>query len=230
MEISFVRPVSLGRLETHLREQDVGQLLRRVDVELTTGVPVDARAEIVQLALHLAAEHRERLGVHLDAGALDVGQHGNEGLLPARGRRRSGLRARRLPARPGAMRERQVRALARVGRKRCGRHGAHRQRLRALCRAHPLRSRPDSPSVRARGPRSNGSTAWRRAGSSATIVSTSGPLRVDALTRGRDRHKLQIVTDLLDRRDRPGSARSCSNSSAGLTFGGSTRPSWPIGT
>ena len=38
-------------------------------------------AEIVELALHLASEHRERRGVHLDAGALDVSQHGNERLF-----------------------------------------------------------------------------------------------------------------------------------------------------
>ena len=52
VETTRVLPVFFAGLQVQLREQHVAQLLRRVDVELAAGVPVDARREIVELGLH----------------------------------------------------------------------------------------------------------------------------------------------------------------------------------
>ena len=72
----------LRRLQIQLAEQHVGELLRRVDVELARRrVRRSAGTSSSSSRCIVAAEHRERRRVDADAGALDVRQHRNERLL-----------------------------------------------------------------------------------------------------------------------------------------------------
>ena len=99
--------------EAHALEEDVGELLRRVDVELDAGVRVDALREIVELDLHRSGERRERGRVDLHPGALDRGEHGNQRPLVVAVDRRQ-PRLVELAHEPRGQAERQVGAFAGV--------------------------------------------------------------------------------------------------------------------
>ena len=68
----------LERRQLQLLEQDLAELLRRVDVELLSGELEDARRIARQLLLDVLRLRGQRRAVDPDAGALDVGQHGQE--------------------------------------------------------------------------------------------------------------------------------------------------------
>ena len=194
----------LRRLQVQLLEQHVGELFRRVDVELARrrgrrSARTDRRARSASSRPSPASA----VDVDLDAGALDVGEHRNQRLFELAIDAARGRPARGRPPGPGASVERQVGALAR-----------ERRRATSAGTASSVTAFTPLPVDVLFGQR-----AVARALEREAVDRVARSRRVDQIARDhrveigaarastpsraqRDRRELQVVTDLLDRRIR----------------------------
>ena len=210
VETTRVLPVFFVGCRFSFVEQDVGELLRRVDVELarrrvrrSAGRARRARACI------LRPSTAERVGVHADAGALDVGEHRNQRLLELAIDRQS---------RPSRF---EIRVAGRARARAAGRRA--RRRTSRATRPAPRRApRPSTPL-----PVTSSSVAGAVVGAleRQAVDRVARPRRVEQVARDHrvdvgaaerrrlrarsgDRRELQVVADLRDRRDRPAPVRA----------------------
>ena len=191
-------PVFFERRQLQLLEQDLAELLRRVDVELLAGQLEDPRGVARQLAFDVLRLRGQRGAVDADAGALDVGEHGDERHLELAEHlvQPIGHEQRRQPVR---QLPRQVRALAGEVQRRLRRQLRNRHRLGAAA-ADVLLGQRLVAEMLERG-------SFERVARPRRVEQVAGEHRVerqpaqrDAVGLQHDGVELQIVADLADRR------------------------------